>query len=180
MRCSRNTGRNRPCAGGAAEPARRRRLRRSEMKKEIDMRQPGEITQVKGNMLQVTFCRPEACAACNACEGGKKEHSIWVRGEGEVGEIAVVEMPDQMVAKASFMAYGMPLVLLLAGLILGHALTGGSDAGTALGAAAGLACGMILLKVTEKNRRGKDQWNPEVVEVLKKSAGEGDLNADAV
>ena len=111
-------------------------------------------------MMQVTFCRPEACAACNACEGGKKEHSIWVRGEGEIGEIAIVEMPDRMVAKASFLAYGMPLALLLAGLILGHALTGGSDGGTAAGAAAGLACGMILLKMTEKNRRGREEWSP--------------------
>ena len=136
------------------------------------MRQPGEITQVKNGMLQVTFCRPEACAACNACEGGKKEHSIWVRGEGRIGEIAIVDMPEKMVAKASFLAYGMPLITLLAGMILGSILAGGQDLGTALGALTGLAAGMLILKATEKNRRGREEWTPQVVDILGKNVPE--------
>ena len=133
------------------------------------MRQPGEITKVQNGMMEVTFCRPEACAACNACEGGKKEHSIWVRGEGNVGEIAIVDMPDRMVVRASAIAYGMPLVCLLGGMALGHLVTGGGDVGTAVGALPGLAAGMVLLKVTEKHRRGREEWSPKVVDILEKS-----------
>ena len=129
------------------------------------MRQPGEITQVKNGMMQVTFCRPEACAACNACEGGKKEHVLWVRGEGRVGDIAVVDMPDRVVARASALAYGLPLCCLLAGLILGN-LLGGNDAGTALGAVAGLGIGAAILALTEKHRAGRAEWHPQVVEIL--------------
>lgn len=136
------------------------------------MRQPGEITQVKNGMMQITFCRPEACAACNACEGGKKEHSIWVRGEGRIGEIAIVDMPGRMVVKASAIAYGLPLLLLLAGMILGNVLTSGTDAGTAAGAAAGLAAGLGILKLTEKRRRDREEWSPKVVDILEKSAPE--------
>ena len=134
------------------------------------MRQPGEITQVQPGRIQVTFCRPEACAACGACEGGKKEHSVWVQGEGRVGDIAVVEMPDRVVARASAMAYGLPLLCLLAGLILGSIVTGGKDAGTAVGALAGLGAGMLLLKITEKHRTNRAEWTPRVVEILEKSA----------
>ena len=130
------------------------------------MRQPGEITRVQNGRIQVTFCRPEACAACGACEGGKKEHAIWVQGEGRVGDIAVVEMPDRMVAKASLLAYGLPLVCLLAGMILGSAITGGKDAGVIIGAAAGLAAGLLTLKLTEKRRTNRKEWTPRVVEVL--------------
>jgi len=133
------------------------------------MRQPGEITQVKNGMMQVTFCRPDACAACNACEGGKKEHSIWIRGEGRVGDIAVVEMPERIVAKASFLAYGLPLITLLAGMVLGNLVSGGTDPGTAVGAVAGLIAGMTVLKITEKGRAGAEQWNPRVVDVLEKN-----------
>lgn len=138
------------------------------------MRQPGEITQVKNGMTQITFCRPEACAACNACEGGKKEHVIWVRGtEGNVGDIAIVDMPDTIVARASFIAYGLPLITLLLGMILGNVLAEGQDLGTALGAIIGLAAGMLLLKLTEKRRIGRDEWTPKIVDVLEKSmAGE--------
>ena len=136
------------------------------------MRQPGEITQVRDGMMQVTFCRPEACAACNACEGGKKEHSIWVKGEGQVGGIAIVDMPDRMVAKASFVAYGLPLLLLLAGMIAGNLISGGTDAGTALGAAVGLAAGMLLLWITEKGRKNREEWQPQVVQILEKNEEE--------
>ena len=93
-------------------------------------------------MMQITFCRPEACAACNACEGGKKEHSIWVRGEGRIGEIAIVDMPGRMVVKASAIAYGLPLLLLLAGMILGNVLR--DRRGRGAGSRAGLAAGLVL------------------------------------
>ena len=135
------------------------------------MRQPGEITERKNGMIEVAFCRPEACAACNACEGGKKEHRIWVKGEGRVGDIAVVEMPDRMVAKASAVAYGLPLAGLLLGMILGNTLSGGKDILTLAGAAAGLAPSFGILKITEKYRAGKEAWNPRVVEILEKSGG---------
>jgi len=135
------------------------------------MRQPGEITQARGGMLQITFCRPEACAACNACEGGKREHSIWTRGEGRVGDIAVVDMPDRMVAKASFLAYGLPLAALLAGLILGSVIAG-TDAGAGIGAGVGLAAGGLVLGLTEKRRRGRPEWNPRVVEILPREGQE--------
>ncbi len=119
-------------------------------------------------MIRVTFCRPEACAACKACEGGKREHSVWVRGEGRVGEIAVVEMPDAVVAKASALAYGLPLAAMLAGMAAGSLLTGGGNTGTAVGALAGLALGLAGLKMTEKRRSGRAEWTPRVVEILER------------
>ena len=142
------------------------------------MRQPGEITQAGNGMMQITFCRPEACAACNACEGGKKEHHIWVRGEGRVGDIALVEMPDSMVAKASFLAYGMPLATLLAGMVAGYLATGGGDGGAAVGALAGLAAGLLALKGTEKKRAGRPEWSPRVVDILPRNEGEAVSDAE--
>jgi len=141
------------------------------------MKQPGEITNARGGMLEVTFCRPDACAKCGACEGGKKEHKIWVRGEGETGDIAVVEMPDGLVARASAIAYGLPLFGLLAGMVAGNLLCGGGNAGTLIGGAAGLAISLIALKMTEKKRAARDEWQPKVVEVIARG-GEGTENVD--
>lgn len=136
------------------------------------MRQPGEITQARNGMIQITFCRPEACAACKACEGGKKEHAIWIKGEGRVGDIAVVEMPDQMVVRASAVAYGLPLATLLGGMIVGNLLGSGGNLGTVLGALTGLAIGLASLKITEKKRNGKEEWSPKVVDVIEKNKAE--------
>lgn len=132
------------------------------------MRQPGEITASGNGMMEITFCRPEACASCKACEGGKKEHKIRVKGEGRVGDIAIVDMPDTMIVKASAIAYGLPLIGLLAGMALGYALSGGKDISSLAGAAAGLAASLVVLKTTEKCRAGKEKWNPRVVEILEK------------
>lgn len=132
------------------------------------MRQPGEITDRKKDMMEITFCRPEACAACNACEGGKREHRIWIRGEGRIGDIAVVDMPDKMVIKASAIAYGLPLVGLLGGMILGNALAGGQDAWILGGGAIGLAVSLLVLKMTEKKRADREEWSPRLVQVLEK------------
>ncbi|MBQ8072212.1 MAG: SoxR reducing system RseC family protein [Clostridia bacterium] len=140
------------------------------------MRQPGEITEIRGGMMEVTFCRPEACAACNACEGGKREHKIWIRGEGRVGDIAIVDMPDRMVVRASVIAYGLPLAGLLGGMILGHLLSGGADAWTMAGAAIGLGASLIALKGTEKRRAGRAEWSPRVVDILEKG-GQAEIRA---
>ena len=134
------------------------------------MRQPGEITEIKNGMTEITFCRPEACAACNACEGGKKEHRIMVKGTaGHVGDIAIVDMPDRMVVRASAIAYGLPLVGLLAGMILGNVFSGGRDGFTLLGAAVGLGASLLLLKGTEKNRANRAEWTPRVVDILERN-----------
>lgn len=139
------------------------------------MRQPGEITARKKDMMEVTFCRPEACAACNACEGGKKEHKIWIRGEGKIGDIAVVDMPDKMVVKASAIAYGLPLVGLLGGMILGNGIAGGQDAGILAGGAVGLGVSLLVLKITEKSRAGREEWSPKLVQILEKGEKAADL-----
>ncbi len=136
------------------------------------MKRPGEVTGVRNGMLQVTFCRPDACQSCGACEGGKKEHVIWVRGEANVGDIAVVDMPDKTVVRASFIAYGLPLLCLLLGLIAGALLFPGNDMAAAAGAGIGLLLSLLLLKGTEKYRAGKPGWTPELVQVLEKGSRE--------
>ena len=125
-------------------------------------------------MLQVTFCREDACKSCGACEGGKKETTIWVKGEANIGDIAVVDLPDATVVRASLLAYGLPLLCLLGGLILGSRVTPGNEMGGVIGALIGLAASMAVLKMTEKNRRGKAGWNPEVIEVFSKEDREAE------
>ena len=138
------------------------------------MRQQGEITDKKNGMLEITFCRLEACAACNACEGGKREHKIWIKGNGRVGDIAIVDMPDQMIVKASAVAYGLPLAGLMAGMLIASAITGENTWGMVIGAALGLGISMAILKMTEKNRSTKPEWNPRVVDIMERSPKNGD------
>lgn len=125
----------------------------------------GQISESKNGRLRVTFCRPEACAKCGACEGNKKQTDIWVNGEGKVGDIAMVDLPDKTVVLASLTAYGLPLVLLLAGLIIGHLISPQSDIASVIGAIIGLCVSLIFLKITEKARSKSEDWNPRIIEI---------------
>lgn len=69
------------------------------------MERTGTITAVSGDTLEVTFCRPGDCEKCHACIGGEKKHVLLVKGEGHVGDAAVVSLPEQTVVKASALAY---------------------------------------------------------------------------
>ncbi len=58
------------------------------------MERTGTITAVSGDTLEVTFCRPGDCEKCHACIGGEKKHVLLVKGEGHVGDAAVVSLPE--------------------------------------------------------------------------------------
>ena len=79
------------------------------------MERIGEVTAVRGEFLEITFCRPADCEKCQACHGGQKQTTLMVRGTANVGDSAVVDMPADMVMKASATAYLIPLAGLLVG-----------------------------------------------------------------
>ena len=115
------------------------------------MERTGTITAVSGDTLEVTFCRPGDCEKCHACIGGEKKHVLLVKGEGHVGDAAVVSLPEQTVVKASALAYLLPLAGLFIGMLLGALVAPQSEtAGSAIGGVIGLAAVLIGLTATEK------------------------------
>ena len=102
------------------------------------MERTGTITAVSGDTLEVTFCRPGDCEKCHACIGGEKKHVLLVKGEGHVGDVAVVSLPEQTVVKASALAYLLPLAGLFIGMLLGALVAPQSEtAGSAIGGVIG-------------------------------------------
>lgn len=137
------------------------------------MERIGEVTAVRGEYLEVTFCRPTDCAKCHACMGGAKQTTIAVKGEARVGDSAVVELPERVVLKASALAYVAPLVAMLAGMFLGAALFPQSrDMAGLVGALAALALAVAALAITEKRRRTQAAWQPVLKQIIPKQEGE--------
>ena len=132
------------------------------------MEQTGEVIKVDNGLLTVQFCRPEACENCRACTGEKHSATIQIPGDAQVGDIVTVSMPEGQVAKASLLAYAMPLAGLLIGLFLGFAL--GGDIAAIIGAAVGLGLSMLILKLLDVRLRRDEKWTPKLVAVMKKQA----------
>lgn len=137
------------------------------------MERTGEVTAVLGDKIEITFCRPAECEHCHACIGGESQRRMIVQGEASVGDQAVVEMPAADVAKASAIAYLLPLAMLLCGMFAGALLfPAARDAAAAIGAVIGLALSLIVLKTTEKKRSGDPKWQPQLVRVIARKGTE--------
>ena len=131
------------------------------------MERTGEVTAVKGEWLEVTFCRPADCEKCNACGMGQKQTSLMVRGKARLGDRAVVSMPTSTVIQASLLAYALPLAGLLIGLFAGVALFPRSEnAAGLIGGLIGLAIPLVFVVITEKRRRRSSRWQPTLVEII--------------
>lgn len=131
------------------------------------MERTGEVTAVRGEWLEVTFCRPADCEKCNACGIGQKQATMMVRGKANLGDQAVVSMPTATVMHASLLAYVLPLIGLLVGLFAGMSLFPQAENAAALtGGLIGLAIPLVCVVLTEKRRRQSSRWQPTLVEVI--------------
>ena len=127
------------------------------------MERTGTITAVSGDTLEVTFCRPGDCEKCHACIGGEKKHVLLVKGEGHVGDVAVVSLPEQTIVKASALAYLLPLAGLFVGMLLGALVAPQSETA---GSVIGLAAALIGLTATEKKRSQSGKYAPKLLRVI--------------
>ncbi len=128
----------------------------------------GEVTKVDGKWLEITFCRPSDCDKCHACMGGNKTTTLRLEGTANVGDTALVSIPDSTVTLASLMAYGIPLAGLLIGMFIGDKLIPlGNSLGAFIGAAAGLALALTYIVISEKKRRRDPRWSPQIKQIIR-------------
>ena len=127
----------------------------------------GEVTRVDGKWLEITFCRPSDCDKCHACMGGNKTTTLRLEGKANVGDKALVSMPDSTITQASLIAYGIPLAGLLIGVFAGEAIGPAENSlGALIGAGGGLALPLIILMVTERSRRKNPKWSPQLKRII--------------
>ncbi len=103
--------------------------------------------------------RSEACAACHACEIGRKERVTYPLPDGKYakGDTVEITIPDHTLTRASLWAYGVPLISLVIGLILG-ALLFDNEALQALCALICTLTGAAVIFITEKKRRKSGRY----------------------
>ncbi len=132
------------------------------------MERIGEVTAVDGKWLEITFCRPSDCDKCHACMGGDKTMTLRLEGKAQVGDKALVSMPDSTITHGALLAYALPLAGMLIGMLAGDSLLPLEGAlGAIIGAAIGLGLPLVYLLVTEKKRRQDPKWTPQLKRILR-------------
>ncbi|MBQ4086459.1 MAG: SoxR reducing system RseC family protein [Clostridia bacterium] len=104
--------------------------------------------------------RPEACMKCRACDYGLNAETIveLPKGNWQEGDTVELDLERGRLSKASLWAYGVPLLGLLVGLVLGSVLALPELWQAALGLLGALA-GFGVLKILEPKFSG---YRPKV------------------
>ena len=128
------------------------------------MRESGVVKKLDGRRMEVRMdtVRPELCAKCRACDllGGGKEMVLRVSAvEGlQVGDRVSVEVPQASPWLGIVLVLGLPVALMVGGLVLGSRWTGwvellGLDAdvcGALLGVPLGVAAFLVARAVDRR------------------------------
>ena len=125
----------------------------------------GKVVGISGKAIEVCFERPEMCAQCGAGMGHKPhEETVRIEGSAEIGDTVAVEMPDAKIVKVSLIAYIIPLIGLMIGLLIGQVLLK-SDLWAALTGLLGLGAGILVTRMLDKRLGAQKAWQPKLLAV---------------
>lgn len=131
------------------------------------MERTGEVKAVDGKWLVIEFCRPADCEKCNACHGGSKVMSLRIKGQAKVGDKAVVYLPPSAVTQASLIAYAIPAVGLLLGILLGDMLFPTENSiGGVIGGVIGMGIPALIIFIAERLRKSDPRWTPQLLHII--------------
>ena len=136
------------------------------------MRETGTVVEMAGHVARVQVEQGPHCGSCCACSalsGGSAELEVPTDTTLEVGSRVVVEIPEQSSWVSSLLLFGLPLVGLVAGVVVGQEWQpfGLGSNGAALILGFGLL--VVLFAVSAAIDRAfvrKRQPQPSIVQVL--------------
>lgn len=138
----------------------------------------GIVTKVEGITARVAVEKKGACDGCTAqgaCEtkGDSMEIEALNRAHAQVGQTVRISMQAQTYLKGSMIVYGLPLVLFIAGAIIGknageeYFKETNSDVVAAIGGFGALILSLLGVKVWAKSTEGKTEQRPVIEEIVR-------------
>lgn len=87
------------------------------------MAEKGVVTEIKNNIAVVKMVRTEACAKCRACIAGMSEQEMFIDAQNacdaKVGDWVEMELVGSGFFQAVLIMYGIPLIALIVGMLVG-------------------------------------------------------------
>lgn len=136
------------------------------------------VVALEGEQALLEIVRDQPCGLCGqsrGCGGALWSRLLRRRDRvfraenrlnAQVGDLVVVGMDESAVLRGATLAYGMPLMLLLAGAMLGSAAffpVMPQDAAAALGGVAGLSGGLFWLRRQAASAIDNSRFRPIVL-----------------
>ena len=138
----------------------------------------GVVVRLGAEGAYVETARASSCGTCssqNSCGTsslgqllGSKAKPFRVLNPigAAVGERVVIGLEESALLRSSLLSYALPLILLMAGALLGTQLTplgAAKDLYSVVGAGAGLVLGFVALKWVAARAGGQRQFQPVIL-----------------
>ncbi len=128
----------------------------------------GKVVANNDGNCDIEFVRLEACGKCGGCKLNNTPAQLTIQGDYNVGDYVDVSLPNEQFLKATAVAYLIPLIGLVIGLVLGNYIPKyfgieASDITTLVGGVIGLALSMLGLGLSERLRKKPAVWEPHIV-----------------
>ncbi|GEM_PF-200119 len=137
-----------------------------------NMEELGKVVKVNGNRAEVEVVPGKACHHCGAsglCNwGGKKVKLVTARNEigARTGDSVILETTEPGSSYSALLVFGMPVVLMIAGIIIGTRI--GGDLLAAVLAGVGLAIAFLILKFIDIRAGRSGRHLPVIVRLAEK------------
>ncbi|NTW70616.1 MAG: SoxR reducing system RseC family protein [Eubacteriaceae bacterium] len=141
------------------------------------MKEIGIVNKLEGNKATVVIKRHAACGDCGACQVGKEKmtmETVAFNKAGAVeGEEVEVELQFSNVMQASFIAYGIPLVMFIVGSLFGFYFINGLM-NTPENPITAFICGILMtvltfigIRIFEKQGLFAGKYEPQITNIIK-------------
>ena len=131
------------------------------------MERVGEVVRIlEDGKAVVRFERTKACKNCKMCANAGENHALTeVENtlKAKVGDMVEISLHSKSLIQATLIAYGIPLILLLAGVIVGSMW---SDA---VGAIAGIVLALVsfvILRLLEPRFSRVKTFKPRMIDIV--------------
>ncbi len=141
------------------------------------MQETGIVRSVSGDRAEVAIVAGDACKTCGAagiCSWtGSREKLVVCRNEAgaAAGDSVLVETPERGRARSAALVFGVPALLMAAGIAAGSLLW--SDVVAAVLAGVGLLAGLAIVKLADVRAGRHGRSLPTVVRVVEDSSKGG-------
>jgi sigma-E factor negative regulatory protein RseC len=139
------------------------------------MNRVGQVIESNGDFAVIEINRTSACGSCHACDNGSeesKEMKIKCHNtlEAKVGDYVEIDMENRDVLLAAFIAYGIPFIALLTGILLADQLFNSELISVIMGFSF-LAIAYLMISKRESTFAQSKKYLPEIVKVVYKYEG---------
>lgn len=136
------------------------------------------MVRIDGERAEVEVVPGSACAHCGAtgvCNWtGKKEKTVVARNPvgAKAGEVVVLSRSEKQAAASALLVFGLPALLLVAGVVLGSLLL--SELWAGILAAAGLLVGVVVVLFVNRAAAKSGQGLPVIARIVSGSECKGE------